>query len=310
MSSAEEPKPVRPATSGFAIASLVCGLLALILVLPLLGSLLALVFGLMALVRINGSAGLQKGKGLAAAGMASGGLAILLLPCAVLVLLPAVIGARDATRRNVSQRNMYILGRAAINYEAINRKFPPAGEGSNGERHRVSWRVLILPNLGEEALYYRFLAAGANGEFPEWDDPAIEGLAEGIPEFFRNPNQSWAANETNYLAVTGPGTIYDPEQFPRAAGVDDIYRGDGPAHTAWLVEADADQVVPWHAPRDWKFDPNDPKRGLGNFRPGGFLVLFADGHTQFISNNTDPAVLRAMMTLAGGEAVDGVSNPW
>ncbi len=73
MSFAQEPKPPMPVaakTSGFAIASLVFGLLALFCVMPLIGSLLALVFGIVAIVKISGSEGRIKGGVMAGIGLA------------------------------------------------------------------------------------------------------------------------------------------------------------------------------------------------------------------------------------------------
>ena len=66
-----------------------------------------------------------------------------------------------------------------------------------------------------------------------------------------------------------------------------------------LVEAD--KGVEWTKPEDWEFDPADPRQGLGNLRPFGFLAGFADGHAQFIAAETPPDVVSAIMTRAGRE---------
>ena len=73
------------------------------------------------------------------------------------------------------------------------------------------------------------------------------------------------------------------------------------SNTILLVEAD--EGVEWTKPDDWQFDPAAPTRGLGQLRPRGFLAAFADGHTQFISDDTPANVVGALMTREGGETV-------
>ena len=46
---------------------------------------------------------------------------------------------------------------------------------------------------------------------------------------------------------------------------------------------------------------------MGSRHPGGVHVLMADGTLQFLPDDTDPKVLRAMLTIAGGEIVE---PPW
>lgn len=60
--------PARP-TSGMAVASLVLSLLGLVQVLPVLGSVLGLIFGYMAMNEIRRNQGMTDGKGMAKAGI-------------------------------------------------------------------------------------------------------------------------------------------------------------------------------------------------------------------------------------------------
>jgi Domain of unknown function (DUF4190) len=91
---AHPPGPVYPAqpavvgsTNGFAIASLVLGIVWIYWV----GSVLALIFGYIAVSQINASGGLQQGRGLAIAGIVLGWIGVGIL---VVVLL---VGAAAAT---------------------------------------------------------------------------------------------------------------------------------------------------------------------------------------------------------------------
>jgi hypothetical protein len=67
--------PQAQKTNGLAIASLVCGIVGLLLFGIILGP-LAFIFGLVAMNQINKSGGAQKGKGLAIAGVVFGAIAL------------------------------------------------------------------------------------------------------------------------------------------------------------------------------------------------------------------------------------------
>ena len=74
--------PTQPRTNGFAIASLVLGIIWL----GGLGSILAIIFGGVAISQINRSHGLETVKGMAIAGLVLG---IVLLVGSLLFLIPA-----------------------------------------------------------------------------------------------------------------------------------------------------------------------------------------------------------------------------
>lgn len=66
----------RPTTNGFAVASLVLGIAGFAFCLVLVGPILALVFGYRARREIDGSGGLQTGRGMATAGIVLGWVGI------------------------------------------------------------------------------------------------------------------------------------------------------------------------------------------------------------------------------------------
>lgn len=83
-----------PKTSGMAIASLVLGILGLCS--AGITSLIGLILGIVALVKIRKSSGQLGGQGLAIAGVCVSGLFLLMLPIQLAILLPAVVRARGA----------------------------------------------------------------------------------------------------------------------------------------------------------------------------------------------------------------------
>ena len=70
-----QPYIARPHTDGFAIAALVCGVAGLLGVAPLIGSILAVVFGVLALQRMGRTG--AAGRGMAIAGIVTGGAGFL-----------------------------------------------------------------------------------------------------------------------------------------------------------------------------------------------------------------------------------------
>ncbi len=251
----------------------------------------AMVLGALSLRKIYRSQGQLTGEGLAIGGIVTGGITtFFILPIMIALLLPAVQAAREAARRSMSTNNMKQISLGMLNYADARGVLPAAGGGAAGSQ--LSWRVRILPYIEQQALYSQF-------HFDEpWDSEHNRALVAKMPDVFKSPNGNLPEGHTSYLAVTGPGTVFDDPEVGR--GFRDI--ADGTSNTIVLVEAD--QGVEWTKPEDWQFDPADPLRGLGKLRNFGFLAGFADAHVTFISDDTNPLVVRALMTRAGREAID------
>jgi hypothetical protein len=187
------------------------------------------------------------------------------------------------------------IGVALSNYESVNQRLPAAGVDAAGVGPNLSWRVHLLPFLEEQALYDQF-----HLDEP-WDSEHNLALASQMPACYRNPNFGAVQETTVYLAVTGPGAVFQGSpQGPKLADIT-----DGVSKTVILVEANEDQAVTWTKPDDWVLDPQDPRRGLGDLRAGGgFLALFGDSHVTFIDNDTPLETVLALFTRDGDEPVD------
>jgi hypothetical protein len=283
------PGYAAPETSGLAITSLVLGCVSFMCAF-ILGP-LAILFGIFALRGIKRSGGRLKGEGLAIGGIATGAVMTFLLT--PMLLLPAIQAAREAARRNVSMNNLKQIAIALQNHHDLKGSLPEAG-GGEAQESQLSWRVHLLPYLEEQGLYEQF-----HLDEP-WDSDHNRALIGKMPAAFKDPNDRLPPGETSYLAVTGPGTAFGEGE----SGVTFQDYTDGSSKTIMVVEADPDQSVVWTKPDDWQYDPNDPRRGLGSGRPGGFLALFGDAHTAFIQNDADPETVKAMMTRDGGEPVE------
>jgi hypothetical protein len=211
----------------------------------------------------------------------------------VALLLPAVQAAREAARRAQSANNLRQLSLALHNYHTAHGSLPPAASRDKDGKPLLSWRVHILPQVGRVDLYERF-----HLDEP-WDSEHNKKLLEEMPDLYRNPNLP-GTSTTNYLAVTGKGTLFDGVEGP---SFDDVK--DGLSNTMMLVEANPDRAVEWTRPADLEVDFERPMAGLGDLRPGGFQSVFADGAVHFISQSIDPEVLKALFTRAGKEVLRG-----
>lgn len=206
-------------------------------------------------------------------------------------LLPAVEAAREAARRQVGANNLKQIALAMHNYHDVNGQFPDQGVKALGGKPGISWRVHLLPFMGEQALYEQF-----HLDEP-WDSEHNKILIDKMPACFRAEG-SKHTNKTNYLAPLGEGGAWASGEKRTFANIT-----DGTSNTIMAVEASDDRAVIWTKPDDYEIDPKDLFAGLVGLRQGGFQVAFFDGSVRFISQNVDEGVLKAMFTMAGAEPI-------
>lgn len=225
---------------------------------------------------------------------------VVLLMCGGMLaalLLPAVQSAREAARKSACMNNMKQISLAMMQYETDYGKFPPAYIADKNGRPMHSWRVLLLPYLEADDLYRQY-------DFNEpWDGPKNRQLAARMPQVYRCPSSADEGGVvTDYLVITGPGTMFDGDKGMSIAGV-----RDGLSNTILVVEVSGADIH-WMEPRDLEkqkidFSPNPlPGRSLHSAHHGGSNVGFADSHVQFLPDSTSPEVIRALITPAGDEA--------
>jgi hypothetical protein len=160
-----------------------------------------------------------------------------------------------------------------------------------------SWRVLLLPYLGEAGFYAQY-------RFDEpWDGPNNSGLLASMPPVYRCPSDSGPLGTmTSYAAVAGPNSIF---RGATPTAISDIL--DGTSNTLMVGEVLASKTaIPWMAPVDVDVNLHptlgDPA-GFGSQHTAGAQFLLADGSARFISTSTALKTLQSLYTIAGGEAV-------
>ena len=109
-------------TSALAIASLVCGILGLCLLLP---SLLGGIFGIIALIKINKSNGALKGSGFAIAGLVTSALSIVTAGIFLSMILPGLASAKGKANRIKCVNNLSSIGKAHMGFAMDNSQRMP-----------------------------------------------------------------------------------------------------------------------------------------------------------------------------------------
>jgi hypothetical protein len=196
---------------------------------------------------------------------------------------------RLARQRLISQNNLKQLALAMHNYESTYGRFPPAVVTSRDGKPLYSWRVAILPFIEEEKLWRDFKMD------EPWDSENNKPLLARMPKTFAAPGVTEQdPSMTHYQVLVGGGALFEPN---RAVRFPDIT--DGTSNTIMIVEAR--EAVPWSKPVDLTYNPQAPLLKFGGLFKGGFNVAAADGAVHFIPDNTDPTLLRALISRAGGE---------
>ncbi len=208
--------------------------------------------------------------------------------------LPAIVKAVMAKQQEQAaafrhQLNAQSIAFGFFNYESTYGEYPRAAAPENEGGPAVSWRVRILPFLGEEQLYEQY-----NLDEP-WDSEQNMKLLAKMPEIFGDD----PAGKTRYVVFTGDGTFFGQDG---KLGFDQIK--DGASQTILFVEAGADVAVPWTKPVDLKFNPEKPLAALGNVAGSGFVAAMMDGSVRNVPGDVAAEKLKAAITHAGGEEVE------
>lgn len=193
-----------------------------------------------------------------------------------------------------SAKNLGQIMSAIHMYHDVAGHFPLAHSGFGYDRktnewfrHRpyLSWRVLLLPLLGEKELFEKFRL----GE--PWDSEHNKKLIPLMPKVYCAPGCKAGDGKTNYLGVVGPNAA-----FPEKKAITIIEFHDGTSCTIMLVEVPDEAAVEWTRPKDFPIGTREPAKTLAGLRKGGFLTVFADGAPQFISSDVASEMLRLLLT--------------
>jgi hypothetical protein len=166
-------------------------------------------------------------------------------------------------------------------YHAEHGHYPPAALTGKGGAPLLSWRVALLPYLGdkEKELYAQF-------RFDEpWDSLHNKKLIAKMPDAF-NKTFVWPQNygRTNAQVVTGPGTLFDGAKGQK---------GPGGAQTVLALESGGNASVWWTKPADATYAPGQSPAVFGDW--GSCWVVFADGTVKRLTKKDDEKTLPELL---------------
>lgn len=215
-------------------------------------------------------------------------------PTLGVALAEALHKVRGSASRLQSANNLKQIGIAMHNYHDVNGRFPPAAVYDKDGKPLLSWRVLILPYVEQDALFKEF-----HLDEP-WDSEHNKKLMEKLtPPVYVSPEaKDKDKHVTHYLGFHGKGAFFEGTQGIRIADIT-----DGTSNTILAVEAD--KAVPWSKPEDLPYDPSKPLPMLGGLTPGGFNAAFCDGSVHFIKKDIDPKTLHLLIQRNDGQVIPG-----
>lgn len=224
------------------------------------------------------------------------------------------ISPEQAAENLRQAKKMKQLANAMHAYHDVYNRFPNVGVNrvrptKIESRPGLSWRVALLPYLGEQELYDEFTPD------EPWDGVNNKKLAAKMPDIFSSPDISEDGKSSMhvfYRKNRGPGppfSIFDEDvDVMRRFGHRFRDITDGSFNTIMFVEAGPDKADHWTKPSGILFDvEQDPLESLGNISQGGFLVAFFDGYVGRIKPSIEPELFRNLIQHADG-ASSGFTN--
>ncbi len=211
---------------------------------------------------------------------------------------------RKARPAKMSPANrLKTIGLGLHNFHDIYTSFPPASAQKPNTKARHSWRVAILPFIGQKELYEQY-----NFDEP-WDSEENKKLLSQMPDAFAAGDEKDAQGLTPILAVVGSNTIITSDKRTGNKG----YEGtkiqevtDGTSNTIAVVESK--HRVPWTKPEDIPYDKSKPFESTKWLNSAGYNALISDGSVLSMKpfdpkNEADIQKLRALFSRNGDERV-------
>ncbi len=183
-----------------------------------------------------------------------------------------------------SRWNLKQIALAFHNYHERHGHLPEAASRDRDGNPLLSWRVQLLPFLGDEAKQL-------HGEFnldEPWDSLHNRRLVGRMPDVYSSPMKApLPPGQTCYMVVRGGNTLFPfyvkDRNDIRTRSFADIYQGL--PNIILVVEADLDVAVPWSKPIDLHLNRKDPFKDLGHLRDGGFLCCWGSGEISRVPNS-------------------------
>ena len=205
--------------------------------------------------------------------------------------------ARAQARRVSTLNSLKQIGLAMHNFYDVYEAFPAQALADKEGRKLLSWRVLILPYLGEPQLYEQF-----HLDEP-WDSDHNKTLIPQMPFVYgghpgRKQTVDW---KTRMVVPLTDGSVFGTKG--NGTRISNIL--DGTSNTLMVVEVSPEKAVIWTKPEDITIDKTAPLASIINeTAEEGFHCCICDGSARFFSRSIKAEILNALISFAGGEMID------
>lgn len=204
------------------------------------------------------------------------------------LLRGALEQAREAAQAVTCHNDLLTIGLALHDYHDTFRQFPPAYIADSKGTPMHSWRVILLPYMGELEAYEKY-----NWNEP-WNSPNNVAALKGV-SCYSCPVKRGTGGETDYVVIMDSHGVFDRARQSKMADVT-----DSPAETIAVVEVHGTGIH-WAEPRD--FELGTVSLPLRGHSPDGFNVLTVSGQPYGVGKDVSPDVFKALITRDGGEAI-------
>jgi hypothetical protein len=201
---------------------------------------------------------------------------------------PAFQAMREANRRSICVANLRRITLAMLLYQRRHGTLPPPYTVDAQGKPLHSWRVLLLPYLGQQELYGKLrLDEPWNSEHnrPFHDEPLA---------VYQCPSTELTPGQTTYSVVVGQNTAF---QTSKGKSLDDF-------GVNLILVVEREQSIGWMDPTSELVEAIASKGinrqqedavGMGGPHSGGMNVGLRDGSARFISETIDLLLLRGLL---------------
>lgn len=188
------------------------------------------------------------------------------------------------------------------NHHAAHNSLPPnpLSIERNGKTPDLSWRVQLLPFVGELALYDKFRLD------EPWDSEHNRTLIEKMPAVYASaaPDRQ-QAGKTRFVFPRHSNAMHsDPQQGAKFRDVT-----DGLSNTIMVVVADPENAVTWTKPDDLEIDMELPRRGWFAGMDGQVSIALADGSIARLPIDATNEQVARLLTRNGNEVIESPPLP-
>lgn len=194
----------------------------------------------------------------------------------------AILGG-GARLEDPNEQHLKQLADAFNRYHEAKGTYPPTTVCDKDGRPLFSWRVALLPYMGDEA-------DALHKEFKldePWDSLHNKKLIMRMPRSFKAPN-AWKTGKTSDLVFAGAGAAFEGKK-----GID---KKDIRAEAILLVLAGDTRSVWWTKPADLAYVADKPLPKLFGKWDHEIHVLLGDGSVKLLTKDTDEKTIKEMIS--------------